>query len=49
VAGKSYLRGGWFKEALHYFSKALEVNPQHAESKQLGEAVKQKLSPGGKT
>jgi tetratricopeptide (TPR) repeat protein len=47
-AGKSYLKGGWFKQALHYFTKALEVNPQHAESKQLREDVQQKLSPGGK-
>ena len=49
MAGKSYLKGGWFKEALHYFSKALEVNPQHPESKQYREEVKQKLSSGGKT
>jgi tetratricopeptide (TPR) repeat protein len=49
MAGKSYLKGGWFKEALHYFSKALEINPHHAESKQFREDVKQKLSAGGKT
>ena len=49
MAGKSYLKGGWFKEALHYFSKALAVNPQHAESKEYREDVKQKLFPGGKT
>ena len=48
LAGKSCFKGGWFKEALLYFSKALEVNPQHAESKQYREDVKQKLSPGGK-
>jgi len=49
IAGKSYLKGGWFKEALYHFGKALEVNPQHAESQQYREDVKQKLSPGGKT
>ena len=48
TAGKSYLKGGWFKEALHFFSKALEVNPQHAESQQFKEDVQQILSPGGK-
>ena len=49
TAGKSCLKGGWFKEALHYFTKALEVNPQHTEAKQHREEAQQKLSPGGKT
>ena len=49
IAGKSCLKGGWFQEALHYFTKSLEVNPQHTEAKQLREEAQQKLSPGGKT
>ena len=49
IAGKSYLNGGWLKEALHYFTKALEINPQHPEAKQHREEAKQKSSPGGNT
>lgn len=49
TAGKSCLKGGWFKDALYYFTKALEVNPQHSEAKQHREEAQQKLSSGGKT
>jgi tetratricopeptide (TPR) repeat protein len=49
IAGQSYLNGGWFKEAIHCFNKALEINPDCSKAKtQLLEA-EHKLSPGGNT
>ena len=49
TAGESYLQGGWFKEAIHCFKKALKINPDCAEAKkQLAEAAKSAI-PGGKT
>ncbi len=47
TAGKSCMRGGWFKEAQAYFTKALEIKPgQHEVQKCLREA-EQRLSGGG--
>jgi tetratricopeptide (TPR) repeat protein len=49
IAGKSYLNGGWFKEAIHCFYKALEINPDYSEAKKQLQEAEHKLSPGGNT
>jgi tetratricopeptide (TPR) repeat protein len=47
TAGKSCMRGGWFKEAQAYFHKALEIKPgQHEAQKCLREA-ENRLASGG--
>jgi tetratricopeptide (TPR) repeat protein len=46
-AGKSCLRGGWFKEAQTYFSTALEIKPDHPEAQKCLREAEKKLSPGG--
>lgn len=49
MAGTSYLNGGWFREAIHCFTKALEINPNSSEAKKQLQKAEQKLSPGEKT
>ena len=49
MAGTSYLNGGWFKEAIHCFNKALEINPNSSEVKKQLQEAEQKLSPGENT
>jgi len=46
IAGKSCLKGGWFKEAKEYFKKALEINPNCTDIKKHLKEAEQKLSPG---
>jgi len=45
IAGKSYLQGGWFKEAIKYFKKALAINPHYDEAKQTLQETKKNLLP----
>jgi len=33
IAGRSYLQGGWFKDAAKHFKKSLKINPKDAEAK----------------
>ena len=49
MAGKSYLNGGWFKEAIHCCNKALEINPNSTEAKEQLREAEHKLSPGENT
>ncbi len=46
TAGKSCLKGGWFKEAKEYFKTALAINPDYTEAKKHLKETEQKLSPG---
>ena len=43
TAGKSYLQGGWFKDAIKYFKKALKINPQDTEVKKWLQEAEKKL------
>lgn len=43
IAGKSYLQGGWFEDAIKYFKKALKINPQNTEVKQWLQEAEKKL------
>lgn len=47
TAGKSCMRGGWFKEATVYFSKALELKPSQPEAQKCLREAEHRLSPGG--
>ena len=49
MAGKSYLNGGWYTEAIHCFNKALEISPGSSEAKKELQEAEHKLSPGEKT
>ena len=46
IAGKSYLKGGWFKDAIKYFKKALKINPQDTEVKRWLQEAEKKLLGG---
>ncbi len=47
VAGKHCMRGGWFKEAQAYFSKAMELKPGHAEAQKRLREAEHRLAGGG--
>jgi hypothetical protein len=47
IAGKSYLDGGWFKDAIKHFKKSLKINPQDTEVKQWLKKAEKKLRGGG--
>jgi len=47
TAGKSYLSGGRYEEAKHYFTKALEMRAHYPEAQKCLRETDQKLSPGG--
>lgn len=49
TAGKSYLSGGWYQEAKHYFTKALEMRSPYPEAQKYLRETDQKLSSGGST
>ena len=42
-AGKSYLEGGFFKEAVNVFSKVLKLNPKNEQAKIEYELCKEKI------
>lgn len=46
TAGKSYLQGGWYKNAIKYFKKALEINPHYTEAKKCLQVTEKKLLGG---
>lgn len=46
TAGKSCLKGGWFKEAKEYFKKALEMNPTYNDATNYLKEVEQNLAGG---
>lgn len=48
TAGKSCLKGGWFKEAKEYFKKALEMNPNYKDATNHLKEVEQNLAGGSK-
>lgn len=47
TAGKSCMRGGWFKEAKVYFSKVLELKPSQPEAQKCLREAEHRLPPGG--
>jgi hypothetical protein len=47
IAGKSCMRGGWFKEATAYFTKAMELKPGHSEAQKCLREAEHRLSMGG--
>jgi hypothetical protein len=47
TAGKSCMRGGWFKEAQAYFGKALELKPGHSEAQKGLREAEHRLSGRG--
>ncbi|MCK5422139.1 MAG: tetratricopeptide repeat protein, partial [Deltaproteobacteria bacterium] len=46
IAGKSYLGGGWFKDAAKQFKKALKINPKDSEAKKWLKETEKKLRGG---
>ena len=44
TAGKSCLKGGWFKEAIKHLKKALEINPHYTEAKKCLKEAEQNLA-----
>ena len=43
IAGMSRLKGGWFKDAVKYFKKALKINPKDTEVKKWLQETEKKL------
>jgi len=43
TAGKSYMKGGWFNDAIKYFKKALKINAQYSEAKKWLQEAEKKL------
>jgi len=46
IAGKSYLGGGWFKDAAKQFKKTLKINPKDTEAKKWLKETEKKLRGG---
>lgn len=46
IAGMSCLKGGWFKDAIKHFKKALKINPKDTEAKKWLKETEKKLRGG---